>query len=387
MTAVAEIQKAIEESQEKTAALFEEQRKEIATTGQVSKQLQSDFQSLMEEQKKIGTRLFDVEQNRVKGENPTEKTFAERVAADVQKSWNGSKATIEVKSFVEKAVTSAAASAGVLVQPYRLPGIIMPGLQRLTVRQLLAQGRIESNSLEYVRENVFTNSAAPVAEGTLKPESNITFTKATANVKTIAHWIQASRQIIDDASLLESYINERMMYGLALKEEGQLLNGDGTGDNLVGLNNVATAYDDDLNAAGDTMVDKLAHAIYQVSESEFEATGVVLHPRDWHAISLLKDAEGRYILGGPQAFASRVLWGLPVVPTLSQARGQFTVGGFSYASQVFDRMDATVELSREDRDNFVKNMITILCEERLAVAHYRPQAIVKGALATAGGGE
>lgn len=66
----------------------------------------------------------------------------------------------------------------------------MPGLRRLTVRDLLAQGRITSNALEYVRENVFTNAAAPVAEGTLKPESNITFTKETANVKTIAHWIQ-----------------------------------------------------------------------------------------------------------------------------------------------------------------------------------------------------
>lgn len=65
----------------------------------------------------------------------------------------------------------------------------MPGLRRLTVRDLLAQGRITSNALEYVRENVFTNAAALIAEGTLKPESNITFTKETANVKTIAHWI------------------------------------------------------------------------------------------------------------------------------------------------------------------------------------------------------
>ncbi|MCP5934136.1 phage major capsid protein, partial [Klebsiella pneumoniae] len=87
---------------------------------------------------------------------------------------------------------SGAASAGALVQPQQLPGILMPGLRRLTVRDLLAQGRITSNALEYVRENVFTNAAAPVEEGTLKPESNITFTKETANVKTIAHWIQAS---------------------------------------------------------------------------------------------------------------------------------------------------------------------------------------------------
>ncbi|MEG5435030.1 phage major capsid protein, partial [Enterobacter asburiae] len=130
----------------------------------------------------------------------------------------------------------------------QIPGIIMPGLRRLTIRDLLAQGRISSNALEYVREEVFTNNADVVAEKALKPESDITFSKQTANVKTIAHWVQASRQVMDDAPMLQSYVNNRLMYGLALKEEGQLLNGDGTGDNLEGLNKVATAYDTSLNA-------------------------------------------------------------------------------------------------------------------------------------------
>ncbi|WP_236215691.1 phage major capsid protein, partial [Metapseudomonas otitidis] len=121
--------------------------------------------------------------------------------------------------------------------------ILMPGLRRLTIRDLLAQGRTTSNAVEYVRENVYTNSAAPVAEGALKPESNLTFTKQTANVKTIAHWIQASRQIMSDAPQLESYVNDRLIYGLRLKEESQVLAGDGTGDNLPGLKTVATDYD------------------------------------------------------------------------------------------------------------------------------------------------
>nr|WP_314585534.1 phage major capsid protein [uncultured Pseudomonas sp.]BDD46422.1 hypothetical protein 7 [Moraxellaceae bacterium] len=186
----------------------------------------------------------------------------------------------------------------------------MPGLRRLTIRDLLAQGRISSNSLDYVRENVFTNSAAPVAEGNLKPESQITFTKETANVRTIAHWIQASRQIMDDAPLLESYVNNRLLFGLALAEEAQLLNGDGTGENLVGINKVATAYDTSLNVALDNKADQIAHAVFQVTESEFEASGIILNPRDWHAIALLKDDMGRYIFGGPSALRAprRLVW-------------------------------------------------------------------------------
>ena len=379
MSELAQIQKALEDSQKNMEQLFDAQKQEIASTGVISKQLQDDLAKVNEEMQKSGARLFDLEQKLSAGaEDPAQKkSFSERAAEELTKSWNGSKGSFDAKTF-NKSLGSDAGSAGSLIQPMQVPGIVMPGLRRLTIRDLLAQGRISSNSLEYVREEVFTNNAASVAEKQLKPESDITFSKQTANVKTVAHWIQASRQVMDDAPMLQSYVNNRLMYGLALAEERQLLNGDGSGDDLEGLNHVATAYDASLNATGDTRADIIAHAVYQVTESEFSASGIILNPRDWHSIALLKDGEGRYIFGGPQAFAANVMWGLPVVPTKAQDAGTFTVGGFDLASQVWDRMDATIEVSREDRDNFVKNMLTILCEERLALAHYRPTAIIKG---------
>ena len=385
MSELAQIQKAIEDSQSKLQGLFDEQKSQIEQTGAISKKTQDDLIKVQEELKSAGTRLFDLEQKFAAGpENPGDKkSFSERAAEELTKSWNGSKSSFEAKTF-NKSLGSDAASAGSLIQPMQVPGIVMPGLRRLTIRDLLAQGRISSNSLEYVREEVFTNNADIVAEKALKPESDITFSKQTANVRTIAHWVQASRQVMDDAPMLQSYVNNRLLYGLALKEENQLLNGDGTGDDLDGINHVATAYDTTLTAAGDTRADVIAHAIFQVTESEFSASGIILNPRDWHGIALMKDKEGRYIFGGPQAFTSNIMWGLPVVPTKAQAAGTYTVGGFDMASQVWDRMDATIEVSREDRDNFVKNMLTILCEERLALAHYRPTAIIKGTFAAAG---
>lgn len=385
MSELAQIQKAIEDSQTKMQGLFDEQKSQIEKNGTISEKTQNDLIKVQEELKAAGTRLFDLEQKFASGaENPGDKkSFSERAAEELTKSWNGSKGSFEAKTF-NKSLGSDAGSAGSLIQPMQVPGIVMPGLRRLTIRDLLAQGRISSNSLEYVREDVFTNNADIVAEKALKPESDITFSKHTANVRTIAHWVQASRQVMDDAPMLQSYVNNRLLYGLALKEESQMLNGDGSGDNLDGINHVATAYDTSLNASGDTPADIIAHAIFQVTESEFSASGIILNPRDWHGIALMKDKEGRYIFGGPQAFTSNIMWGLPVVPTKAQAQGTYTVGGFDMASQVWDRMDATIEVSREDRDNFVKNMLTILCEERLALAHYRPTAIIKGTFAAAG---
>ncbi|MGG2139913.1 phage major capsid protein [Symbiopectobacterium sp. RP] len=386
MSELEQIQKALEASQAKVQQLFDAQKAEIESTGQISRQLQSDIVKVQAEMTQSGQRLFDLEQKLSSAPDaPDEKkSFSERAAQELTKSWNGSKGRFEANTF-NKSLGSDAGSAGALIQPMQVSGIVVPGLRRLVIRDLLAQGRISSNSLEYVREKLFTNSARPVKEKAQKPESDITFEKDTANVKTIAHWVQASRQVMDDAPMLQSYVNTRLLYGLALVEEAQLLNGDGAGDNLKGINTVATAYDTTLNVKGDTKSDMIAHAIFQVTESEFSASGIILNPRDWHNIALLKDGDGRYIFGGPQAFASNIMWGLPVVPTRAQAQGTFTVGGFDLASQVWDRMDATIEVSREDRDNFVKNMLTILCEERLALAHYRPQAMIKGAFATPAG--
>ena len=204
MSELAQIQKALEDSQKHMQQLFDAQKQEISSTGVISKQLQDDLAKVNEEMQKSGARLFDLEQKLSAGaEDPAQKkSFSERAAEELTKSWNGSKGSFDAKTF-NKSLGSDAGSAGSLIQPMQVPGIVMPGLRRLTIRDLLAQGRISSNSLEYVREEVFTNNAASVAEKALKPESDITFSKQTANVKTVAHWIQASRQVMDDAPMLQ----------------------------------------------------------------------------------------------------------------------------------------------------------------------------------------
>jgi HK97 family phage major capsid protein len=72
------------------------------------------------------------------------------------------------------------------------------------------------------------------------------------------------------------------------------------------------------------------------------------------------------------------LWGKRVVPTNSITAGTFLVGAMAMGAQIWDRMDAAVQISFEDGDNFKKNMATLLAEERLALTVYRPSAFIKG---------
>ena len=288
--------------------------------------------------------------------------------------------SMEVKATINSATTNAAGSAGAMVEPTRLAGIIAPPDQKLTIRDLLLQGQMDGNALQYVRETGFTNNAATVAELAKKPESDIKFDMVDTSAKVIAHYMKASRQILDDASQLRSYIDGRLRYGLKLVEERQLLNGDGTGQNLHGIIPQASVYAVPTGAATTlaTGLDTFRFAMLQAVLAEYPASGFVLNPVDWTNIEMLKDTSGQYLIGNPQGTTSPTVWGLPVVQTQAIAQGKFLTGAFNLGAQIFDRWQSRVEIATENEDDFVKNLVTILCEERLALAVYRPESFIYG---------
>ncbi|MDT0137719.1 phage major capsid protein [Acidovorax sp. PRC11] len=304
---------------------------------------------------------------------------ADNVKAFLGQTTPRGRVDIPINAAITSLTTDADGSAGDLVERTRVPGVVALPQRRMTVRDLLTPGTMDGNSLEYVKETGFTNNAAPVAEGAQKPESSIKFDLINTNAKVIAHFVKASRQILSDASQLASIIDGRLRYGLAFKEEGQLLNGDGTGQNLLGIIPQASAFVPPFDPAGtETNIDNIRLAMLQAFLAEYPATGHVMNPIDWARIELLKDTTGRYIIGNPQGSIGATLWNLPVVETQAIPVDKFLTGAFKLGAQVFDRWLARVEVATENGDDFVKNMVTILAEERLALAVYRPEAFIYG---------
>lgn len=289
-------------------------------------------------------------------------------------------ATVKVGS-IHAAIDSGTTSAGDLIVPQRVDGIVATPNQRLFLRDLLTWGRTSSNSIEYVKETGFTNSADVVSENPTneKPESNLVFDLDSAPVATIAHWIRASKQVLADVGMLQSYINGRLTYGLKLKEELQLLKGSGVGLNIEGIYTQATAYaNPGVTVQAETAIDRLRIALLQVVLAEYDADGIVLSPIDWTQIELTKTTDNAYLFATPRGLAAPGLWGRPVVSTQAMDAGDFLVGAFAMGAQGWDREDANITVSNQDRDNFVKNMVTILCEERVGLTVFRPESFVKG---------
>ncbi|MED5545785.1 MAG: phage major capsid protein [Pseudomonadota bacterium] len=284
-------------------------------------------------------------------------------------------AVMEIKATITSATTDAAGSAGSLAIPERVQGVDM--LQRrLTIRNLLTVAPAQAGSVEYAEQTGRTNNAALVAEGAQKPESDLQFALKTVPMRVIAHWMKASRQILDDAPQLRTLIDVELRYGLALVEEQQLLYGNGTGQNLLGMIPQATDFAPAFTVADETPIDRLGLAILQVALTDNQPDGIVLHPADWWRLRLLKDGDGNYIFGPPGTVVAPSLFGLPIVPTQAMNAGEFLVGAFQ-PQTLYDRWTARVETGFAG-DDFTRNLVTVLGEERIGFAAKRPEALVNG---------
>ncbi|MGZ2410743.1 HK97 family phage major capsid protein [Sphingomonas sp. F9_3S_D5_B_2] len=309
-------------------------------------------------------------------ESPALKEFAEHTSRPAR-------FRMDVKTTVTTGSTSGGPIGG---QAYR-DGVVITPQRRLRIRDLLPTVGISTGSIEYPKQTTRTNSANTVAEGAAKPESAYGFTMQTASPKVIAHWVPASRQILDDAPQLKGIIDSELLFGMALKEDAQLLAGDGTGENLSGLITNATAFSAPITITSPTMIDNIGLAMLQTTLADYTPTGIVMHPSDWMRITLLKDSAGMYLVGDPVkggvvtyngAPSAPMLFGVPVVTTTSITIDKFVVGDFQAAATLYDRWAPRVEVSTEHDDFFTRNLVAILCEERIALAVKQAGALTYG---------
>ena len=290
------------------------------------------------------------------------------------------------------------ASAGAFVTPEQTGIIEMLGRRPLTIRDLISVRRTGSDAVEYVRQISHTNAAAPVAEATssaaptapgtagalvndpnggYKPEGSWAFEKQTVNVKTIAEWVPATKRALSDAAQLEGLINDELRADIAEAEEAQILTGDGSGENLQGIlttSGIQTqAFDTDIFVSTRKALTK-ASVVGRVV-----ANAIALNPIDVETIDLARESgstSGKFIGAGPFAMGPRTLWGKPIVETEGVTAGTALVGDFSKAV-LWDREETTVSITDSHADFFIRNMVAILAEERVAFGVTRPTAFVK----------
>lgn len=351
---------------------------------------------------RLSERLLDVEQKlaaKPRGSlsgasaNPSHELAELIVGHENTKAFLGGAVPSTAFRVPSELVKAAILGSDTIVAPDRRSSIVSPPARRLLVRDLFPSIPTSSNMIEFTRELVFSNAAAPQGsasspsgqfEGQPKAESAITFELVQQAVVTLAHWIPASRQVLSDTPLLTQFIEQRLTYGLQLEIEREMISGTNVQGELHGLRGAATAFSG--GSTNLTALDAISKAIGQLIASDYTPTGIILNPVDWHSSKFLlaKSTQQEYIFGTPGAMTEPSLWGVPVVVTASMAAGQFLVLDAPRAGFVATREEVMVRISEHTNDDFIRNLVRILVEERLALCIAQSAAIITGSLDFAG---
>lgn len=285
---------------------------------------------------------------------------------------------VQVKTLITGA--SLGNLAGYLYPSYRVPEIVEDPRRAARVRSLLNVIPTTAGAIDWIRETGFTNNAAVVAEGEEKPESAITFENKSNTIKTIAHWIPVTKQILADAPGLQAYIDSKLIYGLYLKEDDELLYGTGEDGDIHGITTDADVqtYSWSDGTAGDTKLDAIRRAMTKAYLAYYPVDGIVLHPSDWEDIELLKSSDGMYVWVNVNVGGQERLWRTPVVVSAALTEGTFITGSFGLGATLWDRQEVTISVSGSHSDFFIRNKLAILCEERVELTVERPESFVIG---------
>jgi HK97 family phage major capsid protein len=392
----------LEAIEKKLAEAVTQYEGQVRENGEATKRIADEVKALAEEHKSVvesseglQSRIQEVEQKLAGGfhgdDSAAHKTWGQSmVESDSFKTFaeggDALRARVEVKNTILGEGGSPQDPVNTIAQADRLPGIVPGAFRALNVLDFVAMGVTGSNQIEYTREASWTDDSAETAEGGAKPESDLTFELVQDPVRTIAHFIKASKQILDDAPMLQSYIDRRMQHGVRARLQEQILKGNGTSPNISGLSDTGrhTAF---TPTTGEIALDSLNRAKYAVLGADYSPDFIFLNPADFGAIERVKDSSSsnKYAAGDGAALSyinggmTPMIWGLPVVTSNDVASGKFYLGD-SNAFQLFMRQGVIVEMFEQDSDNVQKNLLTIRAELRAAMAVYTPTAIRYGDL-------
>jgi len=257
--------------------------------------------------------------------------------------------------------------------------------RRLFIEDLLASGTISTNNWPYIQElnpRSTETGVSSVSEGQDKPEIDLAMQRQDAPVRKIAGWKSFVDEVLDDAPGLRTYVDGRLMYMADLAAEDQILNGNGAAPDLRGILNTSGVQSQGLitNGTADP-ASTIAMAIAKIELVDGYPDGIAMNPTDfWTMETRRTTSSGEYddMING--VVIDRV-WGLRVVRTRALAAGLALVGDYAQGAMVLHRQEAAIRVSDQHASNFIKNLLTILVERRLALAVDRPDWFVKTTVA------
>lgn len=269
-----------------------------------------------------------------------------------------------------------------------------------TLSSLFTQDTAPDGEIKDTRQTSRSGTAGAVAEaanattdtlaGGLKPQVSANWESYSIFPTTIAAWMATTRQALSQENRTRTLIDGELALQIGLEEEEQIVNGNGTAPNLSGLLDqpdlqtfdAATFYnfDEDANLAA------IRHAktMVRTGIARIPADAVVVHPNDSERFDLIRNAHGDFRAGDPFNGSSddqAPIWRLTRVESEAIDEGTAIVGAFKLGGTFYRVAPIAIFVTDSHEDWFVRNLLAILGEERVALLIRRPAAFVVVTLA------
>lgn len=301
------------------------------------------------------------------------RTLGENFVEEIKKQTIGKKFDLNIPAFKAATDTQTSPAGAVDFATTFDKTVVEAARVPLVVRDLFGAENISGSTLVYLVEGAMQGAPAVTAEGAEKPQIHFADpTPKTVSLAKVACHIKESDEYIHDYPFLASAINGRLLYELGLVEQNKLVT------DLLATSGIQTGtYAANATAAG--IADAILQAAMDVQNSSgFAADAILINPADWYTLRIAKDGEDRYY-GGGFFGAQNVpnLWGINVCVSPAVTAGTIVVGAYKTCASVVQNGGVSVEAVNTNEDDFVKNLMTIRAEERLALAVRRPAGFKK----------
>lgn len=242
----------------------------------------------------------------------------------------------------------------------------------IQVLDIIPSGSTKQAAVVFMEETTRTHSAAERAEAAAYAESAFALTERSETVRSIGDSLPVTDEQLEDVEGIQSYLDQRLMFGIRQRLDGQVLAGSGVAPNLTGVLNKAGIQ---TQAKG---ADPTPDAVYKAMV-KVRVTGrafpnaFIVHPNDWQDIRLLRTADGIYIWGSPSESGPERIWGIQAVQSDALTENTGIVGDFANFCQLYERKGIEVAVGYVG-SQFTEGKRTIRAGMRVAFAIYRAAA-------------
>jgi HK97 family phage major capsid protein len=331
-----------------------------------------------------------IEFKKLTGEMKTQSQKSENVYDQMKKNLEANQDKFEMKQRFKfditdlhrKAIMSSEGhlSGTNFVEPQVVPGWLLNPYETAHIRNVIPSSSLTSDKIAYVQQTSNTSLVAEVAEGGSKPQSEAAFEKKIVLVTKLAHHYRIPEEMLDDNSQLSSSITFIGLEELRKLEDNKFLYKNGAGNEFDGLTVSATAFNDPTGMDLTQNYDVLVAAITQLRKAYYQPNFIFMNPSDVADMILTKLSDGQYLFPDTIRTGSPQVLNVPIITHEHIGEGEFLLGDRNMA-RIWDRKGAEVRFFEQDQDNAIKNLVTIVIEERTSLAVYRPSAFVYGGFA------